>query len=54
MFIVCGGVKISLDEVQEYAKVAESELGRKRQHWEVFCDGEQWNIPLQQVGVLAS
>lgn len=41
VFIVCGGFKVSVAELMEYAKIAAAEPSP---HWEVLCNGEQWNI----------
>lgn len=45
VFIVCGGVKISLEELVEYEVVVDNVL-KEGQEWEVFCGGERWNIPV--------
>ncbi|THG94509.1 hypothetical protein EW026_g6976 [Hermanssonia centrifuga] len=44
VFIVCGGFKISLEELTEYRNVLQSETS---EHWDVLCNGEQWSIPKQ-------
>ncbi|KZT11494.1 tryptophan synthase beta subunit-like PLP-dependent enzyme [Laetiporus sulphureus 93-53] len=43
VFIVCGGFKISLEEMEEYKKLLEADAGRGGQ-WTVLCNGEQWNV----------
>lgn len=43
VFIVCGGFKISLEDLEEYRKILQVDELEHRQ-WEVFCNGEQWNI----------
>ncbi|THH10834.1 hypothetical protein EW145_g1054 [Phellinidium pouzarii] len=45
VFIVCGGVKISLEELMEY-KVVVNDALKESQEWEIFCDGERWHIPI--------
>ncbi|EGO03864.1 hypothetical protein SERLA73DRAFT_69687 [Serpula lacrymans var. lacrymans S7.3] len=42
VFIVCGGVKISLDEMKEYRKL-EAAVEKNRE-WEVVCDGEKMHV----------
>lgn len=44
IFIVCGGFKVSIAELMEYAKTAAAD---KVPEWEVLCNGEQWGIPKQ-------
>ena len=44
VFIVCGGVKISLDEVYEYQHVAES-FKKENAGWTVTVDGGQVDVP---------
>ncbi|EKM55717.1 uncharacterized protein PHACADRAFT_144419 [Phanerochaete carnosa HHB-10118-sp] len=41
IFIVCGGFKVSVAELMEYAKTA---AGDKAPDWEVLCNGERWSI----------
>ncbi|KAL5490145.1 CHA1 [Sanghuangporus weigelae] len=43
VFIVCGGVKVSLDEVQEYEALLREE-SRKSPAWEVFCNGKRLSV----------
>lgn len=38
VFIVCGGLGISLGEIEEYRMMI------KRDVWECGCDGEKWDI----------
>lgn len=45
VFIVCGGTKISLEEMSEYSKLTETDLKSKEREWEVRCNGEKWSIP---------
>lgn len=40
MFIVCGGFKISLDEVMKYRQDVEKEIEAGVSHWEVYADGK--------------
>lgn len=44
VIIVCGGVKISLDEMKEYAEIARK-VKSEGSRWEVECNGESWSIP---------
>jgi len=43
VFVVCGGFKISLAEVEEYRVIVQSKV-KGQTHWEVLCNGEQWRI----------
>ncbi|CCM02876.1 uncharacterized protein FIBRA_04990 [Fibroporia radiculosa] len=43
VFIVCGGFKISLKEIEEYRDIAERQL-KSEGAWDVVCDGEWWSI----------
>lgn len=45
VFIVCGGFKINLKEMEEYRVIVQRELGAGRGGWECACNGERWNIP---------
>jgi len=44
VFIVCGGFKISLEEMSEYQKIVDVALGNGDPHWNVQCNGRQWSI----------
>jgi L-serine/L-threonine ammonia-lyase len=41
VFIVCGGFKISLDEMEEYRKIVSASLKNGDNNWEVICDGKR-------------
>ena len=45
VFIVCGGVKISLEDMVEYRSVVEKAMSSADFMWEVRCDGNGWKIP---------
>ena len=45
VFIVCGGFKISLKEMEEYRVVVQQELEAGKDDWECACDGERWYVP---------
>jgi L-serine/L-threonine ammonia-lyase len=45
VFIVCGGYKISLDEMEEYREMVREDLER-RKTWEGTYNGEQWCIDI--------
>jgi len=45
VFIVCGGFKISLKEMEEYRTVVQWELEAEKSDWECACDGERWYVP---------
>jgi len=45
VFIVCGGFKISLKEIEEYRTIVQRELEAGKYDWECGCNGERWNIP---------
>jgi len=44
VFIVCGGFKISLEEMAEYHQLVKTDLKQGIGRWEVMCDGEQWFV----------
>lgn len=44
VFIVCGGFKISLDEIAGYNTVVEKEMQVDVSHWEALCDGRAIRI----------
>lgn len=43
VFIVCGGVRVSLQELEEYDEVVEAALKTDGQRDVVFCNGERWS-----------
>ncbi|KZT11495.1 tryptophan synthase beta subunit-like PLP-dependent enzyme [Laetiporus sulphureus 93-53] len=43
VFIVCGGFKISPEEMEGYSRVVESEV-KQGGSWKVLCNGEQWDV----------
>ncbi|KAI0933894.1 hypothetical protein AcV5_005913 [Taiwanofungus camphoratus] len=43
VFIVCGGFKVSLEEMVEYRDIVDADV-RSGGHWEVLCNGERWVI----------
>ena len=45
VFIVCGGFKISLKEVEEYRAIVQRELESGKSDWECACNGERWDVP---------
>ncbi|KAF9653133.1 tryptophan synthase beta subunit-like PLP-dependent enzyme, partial [Thelephora ganbajun] len=45
VFIVCGGFKISLNEIKEYRTIVQRELEAEKNDWECGCNGEKWNVP---------
>jgi L-serine/L-threonine ammonia-lyase len=44
VFIVCGGFKISLEELEEYQEIVRTELKNGDDNWEVMCHGEKWFV----------
>ena len=42
VFIVCGGYKVSMDEMVQYDSLVKASLQRPEQEWEVKCNGERW------------
>lgn len=50
VFIVCGGFKISLKEMEEYRTVVQQELEAGKNDWECACDGERWHVPKTSSG----
>lgn len=45
VFIVCGGFKISSNEMEEYRAIVQRELEEGKNDWECACNGERWVIP---------
>ena len=45
VFIVCGGFKISLKEMEEYRTVVQRGLEAGKNDWECACNGEGWSVP---------
>jgi len=45
VFIVCGGFKISLEEMKEYRMAVQRELEAGKNDWECACNGERWYVP---------
>ena len=43
VFIVCGGFKISLEELAEYRTILEGDE-KSKADWDVACNGEEWKI----------
>lgn len=41
VFVVCGGFKISLEELAEYQSIVQAQSDA---HWDILCNGEQWDI----------
>lgn len=45
VFVVCGGFKVSLDDMVEYRQLVEADLESGGvDYWEVLCDGERWRV----------
>ena len=44
IFIVCGGFKISLDEMEEYREIVRADLKNGEHGWEVVCNGEKMYV----------
>ena len=42
---MCGGAKISLEEMEEYRELVNWDLAQRENEWDVWVDGEQWAIP---------
>lgn len=40
IFVVCGGAKISLDEMEEYRVI----LGTESGPWKIWCDGTEIEV----------
>lgn len=49
VFIVCGGVKISLTEMEQYRGILRKELEDGKRTWEGTCNGEEWSIDKYEV-----
>jgi L-serine/L-threonine ammonia-lyase len=46
VFVVCGGVKISSEEIDEYQSIVESVTSAAGYEWTVRCEGEEWKVPI--------
>lgn len=44
VFIVCGGFKVSLEELAEYRTIVDTELGNGTT-WQILFDGKTLGIP---------
>lgn len=44
VFILCGGVKISFEELEEYGREVEGAMKMTDHVWEVFCNGKRWEL----------
>ena len=44
VFIVDGGFKVSLKELQDYQLESEKAM-KNGAPWDIFCNGEHWRIP---------
>lgn len=47
VFVVCGGYKITLEEMEEYRHSTLEVLASGQKCWNVSCDGEKWDVPIQ-------
>lgn len=45
VFIICGGFKISLKEMEEYREIVSADLRKGKNDWEVLYNGEVLLIP---------
>ena len=45
VFIVCGGFKINLKEMEEYRVTVQRAVEAGKNGWECACNGERWNVP---------
>ena len=45
VFIVCGGFKISLADLEEYKGIVASEVAAGK-GWNVACNGESFTVPM--------
>lgn len=45
VFIVCGGFKISLNDLVEYENIVEKELSSGSDRWDVVCNGDKVQVP---------
>ncbi|PCH37911.1 tryptophan synthase beta subunit-like PLP-dependent enzyme [Wolfiporia cocos MD-104 SS10] len=43
VFIICGGFKVTLKELEEYRQIIDADL-RNGKEWDVACNGEKWEI----------
>lgn len=44
VFVVCGGFKISLDEMEEYREIVRADGLKGEETWEVVCNGEKLSV----------
>ena len=47
IFVVCGGVKVSLADMAEYRTMVDDALKTPNYEWDIRCDGQRWEIPVQ-------
>jgi len=45
VFILCGGFKTSLKEMEQYRTIVQQELEAGKNDWECACNGEKWKVP---------
>lgn len=45
VFIVCGGFRISLNDLVEYESIVKKELSSGSDGWDVVCNGEKVQVP---------
>lgn len=46
VLVVCGGVKISLDELKDYGEIVDRISQEAGREWVVHCNGEKRSIPI--------
>ena len=46
IFVVCGGVKVSLADMAEYRTMVGDVLKAPNYEWDVRFDGQHWKIPV--------
>ena len=47
VLVVCGGVKISVDEIHEYGAEIREVVRQGKTSWEVFCNGERFDVAVR-------
>ncbi|KAF9228023.1 tryptophan synthase beta subunit-like PLP-dependent enzyme [Gyrodon lividus] len=44
IFVVCGGVKVTFDELMEYSQILD-EAEKVEQEWQIVCNGTEFRVP---------
>ncbi|KIJ17333.1 L-serine ammonia-lyase [Paxillus involutus ATCC 200175] len=44
IFVVCGGVKVTFDELMEYSQILD-QAAKVEQEWQIVCNGTEFRVP---------